>query len=423
MTRFRRNSPPKSNPSGRRTRCGRLQPTVMDEVSNGLYYLDATLFEAVPTVLDELERRLQENFPGTKLRDGAAPLRFGSWIGGDRDGNPFVTPEVTWETVRQQQRLVLRKYLAAVAERGRRLSESSRFAAASDELRASLAADAEALPTTAAEVTKRNPEEPYRQKLSFIYARLENTLRRNQDLAAALRLDLPGGLISVRPGLPVIAALTGSDITTASRYRTGDELWEDLRLIRDSLRADQAEHAARDIGRLMRQVSTFDLHLATLDLRQHSDRHTAALAEITRVLGLESYAQMGENERVIWLTQELSSARPLVAPDARYSAETTETLNVFRVARRVLDEISPRAIRTYIISMTRDVSDLLAVLVLAKEAGLVKVADADHSIMRLSVAPLLRRLKICAARRTSCGGYSRMKFITDCLKRRGAGKR
>src|SRR5262249_34788528 len=121
------------------------RPTVLDEVNQGLYYFDATLFDAAPALLDELERRLEENFPSVKLRDGASPLRFGSWIGGDRDGNPFVTPEITWETLRLQQRLVLRKYREAVADLGRRLSESSRFAPPTAELRDSLADDAKRL--------------------------------------------------------------------------------------------------------------------------------------------------------------------------------------------------------------------------------------------------------------------------------------
>ena len=353
------------------------QPTVLDEVNNGLYYFDATLFDSLPALLEELERGLAESFPGVALGDRAAPLRFGSWIGGDRDGNPFVTPEVTWETLLLQQRLILRKYLGVVAGLGRRLSESSRFAPAPEELRASLARDARELPATAAEVAERNAEEPYRQKLSYIYARLENTQRRNRALQAALRIEAPNALISIRPGLPVIAALTGSEFAATSVYRTGDELWEDLRLIRDSLRAGGAEYAAREVGRLMRQVAAFDLHLATLDLRQHSDRHTAALAEITRALGAErDYAQMDEAGRVAWLTAEMASPRPLVGIDAGYSAETIETLNVLRVARRALDEISPRALHTYVVSMTRDVSDLLAVIVLAKQAGLARLAVA-----------------------------------------------
>src|SRR5262245_22968891 len=348
------------------------QPTVLDEVNHGLYYFDATLFDAAPALLDELERGLDENFPGVKMRDGASPLRFGSWIGGDRDGNPFVTPEITWETVRLQQRTVLRKYRDAVAELGRRLSESSRFAPPTGELRASLTRDARRLPAVATEVAARNAEEPYRQKLSYIYARIQNTLLRNRDLASALRLTERHSLISIRPGLPIIAALTGADTDQANVYRDGAELREDLRLVRDGLRAGKAVYAARAVDRLMRQVAVFDLHLAKLDLRQHSERHTAALSEISRALGLRDYARMSEDERVEWLTRELTTPRPLAATDSHYSAETTETLNVFRVARRALDEISPKAIGAYIISMTREVSDLLAALALAKEAGLVE---------------------------------------------------
>jgi phosphoenolpyruvate carboxylase len=378
------------------------QPTVLDEVNHGLYYFDATLFDAAPALLDELERQLEENFPGVKLRDGATPLRFGSWIGGDRDGNPFVTPEITWETLRLQQRMVLRKYRDAVANLGRRLSESSRFAPPTAELSESLKGDAVALPAVAAEVAARNAEEPYRQKLSYIYARIENSLRRNRDLATALRLTEEHSLISIRPGLPVVAALTRSDADAVNVYRDGASLREDLRLVRDSLRAGKAVYAARAVDRLMRQVTVFDLQLATLDLRQHSDRHAAALSEITRALGLRDYSRMSEDERIEWLTRELDTPRPLVATDAHYSDETTETLNVFRVARRALDEISPKAIRTYIISMTREVSDLLAVLVLAKEAGLVdcglRIADCGfdrsfESAIRIAVSPLFETIE------------------------------
>jgi phosphoenolpyruvate carboxylase len=302
------------------------QPTVLDEVNNVLYYFDAALFDSVPTLLEELERRLAENFSGVKLRDGAAPLRFGSWVGGDRDGNPFVTPEVTWETLRLQQRLVLRKYVSSVAELSRRSSESLRFAPPTSELQASIERDAADMPALAERVFRRNPEEPYRQKLSLIYGRLENTLRRNEALASVSQIEQPKQLISIRPALPIIAALTKTGNLATGIYRAGAELWEDLRLVRDSLRAGKAELAARSIDRLMRQVATFGLHLAKLDLRQHSERHRAALVEVTRGLGFsKDYSQMNEQERVAWLTEELSTPRPLVATDARYSDETTET--------------------------------------------------------------------------------------------------
>jgi len=365
-----------------------VKPTVLDEVGNCLYYFDATLFEELPTMLDELERVLGKHFPDVKLPDGIAPLRFGSWIGGDRDGNPYVTPEVTWEALRLMQRQVLRKYEAAVNELGHRISESSRYAPATKELLASIERDKPLFPITASLVAERNVEEPYRQKLSFIYARLENTLRRNYDLASVLQIEQHHPLISTRPGLPMLAAVRKASAPPV--YQNAQQLWDDLKLVRDSLRANQAMLAATAIDKLMRQVAAFGLHLAQLDLRQHSDRHLAALTEITRALGFaKDYGQMSEDERTQWLTNELSTPRPLVAFDADYSAETIETLNVFRVARRALDEISQRGIRTYIVSMTREVSDLLAVLVLAKEAGLFVCDGAS----RLAVAPLFETIE------------------------------
>ena len=376
-----------------------VKPTVLDEVGNCLYYFDATLFDALPVMIEELEHVLSEHFPKVKLQDGAAPLRFGSWIGGDRDGNPYVTPEVTWEALRLMQRQALRRYEAAVSELGHRISESSRYAPATKELWNSIEHDKLLFPITASLIAERNAEEPYRQKLSFIYARLENTLRRNQDLARALQLEQGHPLISTRPGLPMLAALRKTK--TPPFYQDGKELWEDLRLVRDSLRDSQAQLAARSVDKLMRQVAAFGLHLAQLDLRQHSERHTAALSEITCSLGLaKSYGQMSEEERTEWLTKELATQRPLVAFDANFSAETIETLNVFRVARRALDEISPRGLRTYIISMTRDVSDMLAVLVLAKEAGLVQKAEGERwkaeqqteVTSRLAITPLFETI-------------------------------
>jgi phosphoenolpyruvate carboxylase len=364
--------------------------TPLDEVANALYYFDSTLFDAVPALMEELDQRLAESFPGVQLRDGAAPLRFGSWVGGDRDGNPNVKPETTWHTLRLQQRLALRKYRDAVAALSRRLSESSRYSTASAEMLASIERDAADLPVTAALVAGQNPEEPYRQKLTFIHARLLNTLERNEELETALRIERPNELISIRPALPIIAAVKDSESAGKSVYRTGQALWDDLQLVRESLRAARSTYAAREVDRLMRQVAVFDLHLATLDIRQHSDRHIAALAEITRELGFEpDYGRMNEAEREGWLTGELLTPRPLVATDARFSPETTETLNVFRVVRRCQDEISATAIRTCIVSMTRDVSDLLAALVLAKQAGLFVVPPSGGSGLR---KPLLTTL-------------------------------
>ena len=374
------------------------QPTVLDEVNHTLYYFHLTLFEVVPTLLEELDEQLSKNFPGVRLREESVPLRFGSWVGGDRDGNPFVIPEVTWETARQQQRLILEKYRELINDLARRLSESDRFAPPSGELRQSIERDKAEMPELVGEIAKRFPEEPYRQKLAFVLRRLEQTLERNRELASGLLIEKPDELLSIRPALPIIAALTRAEKPTPSIYRSGDELWEDLRLVRDSLINGKAVAAGRLVNRLMRQVRTFDLHLATLDLRQHSQRHTAALDQITRHLGMNpSYDKMSEEERTEWLTAELLTPRPLVAPEAHLDRETTESLNVLRVTRRILDEITPQAIRTYIVSMTHEASDLLAVLVLAKQAGLVEYAGpaTDRLVpvnSRIGVCPLFETI-------------------------------
>ena len=379
------------------------QPTVLDEVNNGLYYFDATIFDIVPSMIEELQKGLDSTFPGAKLKDGASPLRFGTWIGGDRDGNPFVTPEITWDAILLSQRLVLRKYLAAVADLGRRLSESSRLTKASKTLLASVRSDARAFPGLASEVEARNGEEPYRQKLSFIYAKLENTQRRSRNLMRALEIEAPDRLISLRAGLPIIRALRGNDESSGRPadparlddvYRDGSEFWKDLQLVRDSLRDGGAELASREVEKLMRQVAAFDLHLAALDLRQHSERHATALDELmTGINRPGRYTELKESAKIEWLLEELVTPRPLVSVDAKLSKETTETLNVFRVARRAIDEITPKAIGTYIVSMTREASDILAPLVLAKQAGLVSNAGATKgATMQLPVAPLFETI-------------------------------
>ncbi|MEZ5566438.1 MAG: phosphoenolpyruvate carboxylase [Gammaproteobacteria bacterium] len=358
---------------------------VLDEVNNALYYFDTTLFDAVPNLLEELDLQLQLNFPGVSLReDNRPPLRFGSWVGGDRDGNPNVTPEVTWKTLCRHQRLTLRKYLQSIAALSRRMSESERFAPPNRALLASIERDRRAMPDTAAEIFRRNPEEPWRQKLSFMYRRLEQTLARNtallgtSDAPGALGRVTPRELIPIRPSTGLI------NTTPYSGYSRSDEIEADLRLVRDSLSASKAELAASHVNRLLRQVRVFGLHLAALDLRQHSARHVAALGEITRGLGERpDYAHMDEAARFSWLIEELQNPRPLVAADASYSPATTETLNVFRVARRAVDQISRQAIGSFVISMAQSASDILAVLVLARQAGL-DVSSGLH----IPVAPL-----------------------------------
>ncbi len=335
------------------------QPEVLDEVSNALYYFDEVLFDAAPDLIEELHR-VARLVPGLVLPEPLAPLRFGSWVGGDRDGNPHVTADVTWETLNRHRALVLSKYRKAVHDLGARLSESERHCSPRPRLVDALERYQAEFPGLASRVRLRNAHEPYRQMLGHVRERLERT-----------------------------AAGSGE----AGAYHSETELYEDLSTIEESLRVNGTRSASLVI-RLMRQVSTFGFHLAKLDLRQSASRHTDALSEITRDLGLASYEELGEAERVEWLTSELSTPRPLLSSDARPSEPTRETLEVFRVVRRSLDELSPRSIGAYVISMAKDVSDVLAVLVLAKEAGLYQPAvGARRLAARLRVAPLFETIE------------------------------
>lgn len=362
-----------------------IKPSVLDEVNNTLYYFDTVLFDAIPELMNELECKLTENFTDVILRDGASPLKFGSWVGGDRDGNPFVTPQITWEALRLQQKLILKKYMRAVAELSKGMSESSRFIEITKELRDSLEVDAQKLPEAEKILRRRNPEEPYRQKLSYIYQRLENTLNRNERLASVLQITDEHSLMSLRLAPPPTES---SELTEI--YRDDLKLWKDLKLIRDSLIASKSQYAARAVDRLMKQVSVFGLHLATVDLRQHSERHELAMDEITRMIDLKKpYSGMNEDERVEWLTSELNTRRPLFSEQVEFSQNTAETLNVFYLATAALDKISTKTIKSYVVSMTREVSDILAVLVLAKQANLhnISVVPLFETIDDLRHAP------------------------------------
>ncbi len=337
----------------------RYQPEVLDEVANALYYFDEVLFDAVPDLIEELHR-VAPLVPGLVPPQSIAPLRFGSWVGGDRDGNPHVIAEVTWETLNRHRALALSKYRKAVEDLGARLSESERHCPPRPHLVEGLARYQKKFPDLASRVLLRNPHEPYRQMLGYVRERLERTAASSREEGA---------------------------------YHSEKVLYQDLSPIEESLRGNAAQSASL-VSRLMRQVSTFGLHLAKLDLRQSAARHTEALSEITRELGLAPYGERREAERVEWLTSELSTPRPLLSSGARTSEATRETLDLFRVARRAFDELSPSAIGTYVVSMAKDVSDVLAVLVLAKEAGLYQPAvGARELVARLRVAPLFETIE------------------------------
>jgi phosphoenolpyruvate carboxylase len=342
---------------------------VIDEVKNGLYYFESGLIDLLPRLYRDFERALATRFPGVEWQVPSL-LRFGSWMGGDRDGNPNVTPAVTFDTIRYMRLAALRLHRESIERISHQLSSSTRQVPVSAELLDSLAADQRLFPELTELLQKRNPDEIYRQKCTYIREKLSRTIDYAEHTVPNWRGE----------ALP---------IEHATRYALRAELLADLLVMQHSLQEyGGAAIASGALHDLIRQVDVFGLHMATLDIRQHSERHTSALAEIFRHAHVcEDYQQLSESERVALLASEIWGTRPLIPLRLPYSAETNETIETFRMIAAILSQYSSEAISTYIVSMTRSASDLLAPLLLAKEAGLC-VLEGEHAISKLNVVPL-----------------------------------
>lgn len=326
------------------------RPTVLDEVRNGIYYFEHSVFYLLPQIYDELKAALAEAYPGEEFAISNF-LRYGSWIGGDRDGNPFVTVEVTEETIREQKEAILKLYNIAVDKLYNHLSSSTSRVGFSPELLASIKHDFTLAPVAEHEVLERFNQEPYRQKLILIFRRLRATRAENE-------------------------ALWRQQVKNPRAYRNVDEFLHDLRLIHDSLVANKGERLAQSgLAQLIRCAEVFGFHLATLDIRQHASRHRSAMAEIMARYKLASdYASLPEAVRVALLNREIASLRPLTAR-LDFSAETNETLNLFRLIADAHEQVDEWIVQSYIISMTTQVSNMLEVLLFASDAGLTGKLD------------------------------------------------
>jgi phosphoenolpyruvate carboxylase len=347
------------------------RPSVQDEVRQGLEVVEGALFDVLPRLYRELEDALPRVYPEWQGRVPAF-LRFGTWIGGDRDGNPNVTHTTTARAVRLQQTTLLHYYLQQVHELGRHLSQTCSFAPPSPALAESLRADQALLP----ELAGRADHEPYRLKCRAIAARLQRT----RDYLQRIDLRWTEEPSAAPPGV----------------YLGGHELHDDLALLADSLRQNGAvacaDGAVRDLVRL---VEVFGLHLATLDIRQHSARHGNALAEVLAWAGVHpDYRSLGPEQRLALLQRELDSNRPLVPTHLPFSDDTVEVVQTFRTIAAILERQCPDAIRTYIISMATMPVHLLEVLLLGREAGLFRPASA---ISRLDIVPLFETLEALQA--------------------------
>ena len=353
-----------------------FKPQVRDEIKNGLYYFRESIFQALPMLYRNLERALNAVYGdagGKAAIRIPCLLRFGSWIGGDRDGNPFVTPETTALAVRLQTQEILREYLRRVEDLNRHLTYSSSLVALSPAFAARLEADAQQMSALFVDAPRQYAQEPYRRKLFLMYHRL----RHNHDQARA-RAE----------GHPETAPVPFWG------YESEQAFLEDLYLIRDSLIA-HGDRAVADgeLTDLIRLAETFGFYLAALDARQESGRHTAAVAEIFAVApNLPDYAALSEEERLTVLGDLLAKpGTPLLYCDS-LGPETRETLEVFQVMARMRQEISPRAFDNYVISMTHEASHVLEVLFLASFAGLAgRRADGGWHC-ELRVAPLFETI-------------------------------
>jgi phosphoenolpyruvate carboxylase len=340
------------------------RPSVLDEVRQGLQLVEDCLLDVVPRVYRTIEAGLERVYPGQDVRVPRF-LRFGSWIGGDRDGHPSVDHRVTAEAVRQQQVTLLRHYLALVEDLWRRLSHSDRFVAPGPAFTESLARDAATLPELSA--TPSPEHEPYRAKCRAVWVRLRRTI----DYVQSVDPDW-----GVEPAGPPPGVYHG---------RLG--LLDDLNLMADDLRrAGATATAAGALKDVIRLVDVFGVHLFTLDIRQHSARHARALDEILGRAGVcERYTTLAPDARFALLARELEQNRPLIPTRLPYSEETSEVVATFRTVAAVLEQQCPEAVRTYIISSTTEPAHLLEVLLLAREARLFAPGEG---VSRLDVVPL-----------------------------------
>ena len=320
--------------------------TVEDEVENGLFFITNSIWNTVPRLYDDIRFAFQQQY-------GKAPnlpiiLRYRSWIGSDRDGNPNVTRDVTWNTLLEQRRMALETYIRELREIRRYLSISQNLSTVSDELLKSLKKDEREAPI-GVNYKRRYKNEPYRKKLTHLMIRLQNLLD------ASFAVD-------------------EEEVLRSAQQYTSTDFQNDLNLIKESLENDGMNEVASfgKFNDLRIRAFTFGFHLAALDIRQHSGIHENAVGNLLNVANVtDKYADLSEEEKIKVLTGELRNPRPLCPVGHQLKPDTEKILEVFRLVRKLL-RLDKQSVGSYIVSMTHGVSDLLEVAILAKEAGLWK---------------------------------------------------
>ncbi|GEE02752.1 phosphoenolpyruvate carboxylase [Gordonia spumicola] len=341
--------------------------TISDEITTGLRYYGASFFDVIPSLNNDVRTALRDAFPGADLDPSI--ITMGSWIGGDRDGNPFVTGDVVTEATSAAAATVMRRYLDELTALHQELSMSVRLiSGVTDELAALGTGFA---PETPDEVD----DEPFRSAVGAVRARV------------VARATVTLGDDAIAPADREVAA-------AVEPYADADEFLADLDVIDAALRGVSDAAVADDrLAALRESVRAFGFHLSGLDMRQNSDTHEEVVGELLRWAGVcDDYSALDEAGRVEVLSAELTSRRPLTSPDAQLSELASKELGVVHAAAAAVERFGPKAVPVYIISMCQSVSDMFEALILLKEAGLYDAGDAAPSCS-VRVVPLFETIE------------------------------
>ncbi|WP_412479969.1 phosphoenolpyruvate carboxylase [Azonexus sp. IMCC34839] len=360
---------------------------VIDEVKNGISYFKETFFTELPRLYIQATQQLQKRYP-EKIWALPPFFRIGSWIGGDRDGNPFVTAEILREALRLQSAAALSHYLDEVHELGGELPLSDLLVKVTPEL--------VALAEKSTDHSPQRIDEPYRRALSGIYARLAATSR---------------ALDHVEP--------VRHEIGAAEPYATPEALRADLKVLANSLKLNgSASLAGGRLRRLLRAVQVFGFHLASIDLRQNSDVHARTVAELLAKAGrCPDYEALPEAERIKLLVEEIATPRPLYSPYLNYSEETEGELAIFFAAHELRGKYGAAALPNCIISKTDGVSDLLELSLLLKESGLLLPGEKPR--LDVNVIPLFETIEDLQKSAVTMDGLFKLPAYRELLQSRG----
>ena len=365
--------------------------TVDDEIENALSFYRITFLRELPALMEDIETEFAEQYPHTRSVSLPPFVQMGSWIGGDRDGNPNVNSDTMIRAMSRQSTTIVDFYLDEVHALGAELSISTLLVSVSPEL--------QRMADNSPDHSPHRTDEPYRRALITIYARLAATARK----------------------LGVVNILR-QEVGAMEPYHDISEFVADLDVIGDSLRAHHGLPLTRPrLNTLRRAATIFGFHLATLDMRQSSDIHERVISELFKKSDVcHDYAALTEEQKLSLLQSELAQPRLLYSPYVNYSDETVSELDVISMARKVREQFGSRAIQNYIISHTETVSDLLEVLLLQKETGLLRVGSAEtKAVSELMVIPLFETIPDLRNAADIMNGWLAIPAVRELVRQQG----